>query len=86
MSDSLSVADASLLIYLTANMIWKGTENDTSIWDLATHIGDMDGVLGFWLWSGPIPDMAVIWRMMEELFLYISSFLSVIGNKEIFEK
>lgn len=55
----------STITHLPANVPGKTTEDGPSPWGPVTHRGDVDGILGYWLWSGSAPAIAVIWGIEQ---------------------
>lgn len=52
----------------------EAADAGSSAWDPAIHAGDLDGVLGPWLGSGPGLIVAGIWEVnqsMEDLFVLL---------------
>lgn len=61
---SISYLNAvSLSIQLPSNLARKAAEDGPGSWDSATHVGNMDGQFGSWLWSGPDRNVVSIVRV-----------------------
>lgn len=41
--------------------IWEVASDAPSTWVLVIHLGDLDGVLGSWIWKGPTLAIVCIW-------------------------
>lgn len=79
----VGIAEILYLIQSPANSLGKTIEDNQSAWATAIQVEDPDGVPHVWLWLGPIPIIAtisVINQQLEKtssLSLSLSPFLSL---------
>lgn len=67
MWESIQGPAVPLPILLPANIPGKWTEDTSSVWASATHMRDPDGVSGSWFMPGPVPAIATIWRLKQQM-------------------
>lgn len=73
------------------NVLGKAGEDASSTWTPETHTGDLAGILGSWLHSGPAPAFAAtseVNQQFEEFFVSFSLCLSAfqVNKLQLFKK
>lgn len=74
----VQVSATPLLVLIPSNVSGKAADDGLRFWAPATHVGDLHGVSGCWLWPGPELNVVVFWEMnqkAEDLWLSLQSAL-----------
>ena len=83
LASHMSTSSTPHPIQLPANVSGEAAEGDPSAWAPVIHMGDPDGVLGFWLQSGTELAIVVIfrvnqwWKICLSVSLCVSLFVTV---------